>query len=681
MLKKLTETMGISGREDAVRELILKEITPYCTSVRTDSMGNLVAYKKGKSGKSAYGLLGMSESRGGDGVLLSAHMDEVGFLITDITEDGYLKFDTVGGIDPSVLISERVVVNGLNGVISFKAVHLTTKEEREKPVKLENLLIDIGASNRAEAERYVTVGDYCGFDSEYIEYGAHKVKAKALDDRAGCCILMELLKQEWECDLTCLFTVQEEVGLRGAKTAVYGLKPDYAVVVEATTCNDVTGIEEGQRVTEQGKGAAISVLDSASRASAEVVSVLKHSADRCGVPYQLKASTRGGNDAGAIHLASGGIRTASISIPCRYIHSPVSVMDKRDYDSCLAILTQFLSDMRAKPIEPSDAMAIGFISGPEPETSMTGVLKHLCNCFNVSGLEGGAGYILSELEPFADEVYSDDMRNVIAHFKGEGEPLMIECGIDNDGFMVTACSDLKKVRVAAVGSSKIAEWVGKRVNFTTGASGIVKTDEEKAEKADDIYIEVDCGETHVGDFVVMQADFSRGAGAPNTETETAFANNLSACVPALCLLETAKHWKEQGNKRDAYFLFSAQKRLGARGARAAIGGICPKYLLTVNTRESEEKEKVGILVKEKNAVAHEQMRRALESAAKAAEISYTLTVEKENRFAETLSLAGNGSIFGGLYLPLERGENGQERVLLKVVENTRKILLQLPLYL
>lgn len=673
MLKKLTETMGISGRENAVRELILQEITPYCTSVRTDSMGNLIAYKKGKSGKSAYSLFERPEREGGDGVLLSAHMDEVGFLITDITEDGYLKFDTVGGIDPSVLVSKRVIVNGLSGVISFKAVHLTTKEEREKPVKLKDLCIDIGAKSKAEAEKHVTVGDYCGFESEYIEYGKHKVKAKALDDRAGCCILMELLKQDWECDLTCLFNVQEEVGLRGAKTAIYGLKPDYAVVVEATTCNDMTGIEEGQRVTEQGKGAAISVLDSASFANAEIVSLLVTAAQRAKVKYQKKASTRGGNDAGAIHLANGGIRTASISIPCRYIHSPVSVMDKRDYESCLAILTQFMSDMRAKPTDwEGEAVAIGFIPGSEPGINMTGILKNMCNCFNVSGLELNGGEIMSGLEPFADEVYTDDMHNVIAHFKGEGEPLVIECGRDNDGLMVTACSDLKKVRVAAVGSPKIADWVGKRVRVTM-ASGIVKTDEEKAEKADDIYIEVDCGEPRVGDFVVMQAEFTSGSGAP--ETETAFANNLSACVPALCMIETAKRWKEQGSKRDTYFLFSAQKRLGARGARAVLGGLKPKYLLTVNTRESEE-NKVGILVKEKNAVAHEQMRQALEQAAQAAEIPYALTVEKDSHFAETLSLAGNGSIFGGLYIPIERKEGLQERILLKTVENAQKILLQ-----
>ncbi len=674
MLKKLTETMGISGQENAVRKLILQEIKPYCTSVRTDSMGNLIAYKKGKSGKSAYPLFDISERKGGDGVLLSAHMDEVGFLITDITEDGYLKFDTVGGIDPSVLVSKRVIVNGLHGVISFKAVHLTTKEEREKPVTLKDLCIDIGATSKAEAEKYVTVGDYCGFESEYIEYGKHKVKAKALDDRAGCCILMELLKQEWECDLTCLFNVQEEVGLRGAKTAIYGLKPDYAVVVEATTCNDMTGIEEGQRVTEQSKGAAISVLDSASFANAEIVSLLVTAAQRANVKYQKKASTRGGNDAGAIHLANGGIRTASISIPCRYIHSPVSVMDKRDYDSCLAILTQFMSDMRAKPTEAiGEAITATYLSGFDMGVNAVGTLKNLCNLFNVSGIEGSAGYIYSELESAADEVRTDEMYNVIAHFKGEGEPLVIECGIDNDGLMVTACSDLKKVRVAAVGSPKIADWVGKRVRFATGASGIVNTEEEKAEKADDIYIEVDCGETHICDFAVMPAEFTSGSGAP--ETETAFSNNLSACVPALCLIETAKRWKEQGSKRDTYFLFSAQKRLGARGARAVLGGLKPQYLLTVNTRESEE-SKVGILVKEKNAVAHEQMRQALEQAAQAAEIPYALTVGKESRFAETLSLAGNGSIFGGLYIPIEKKEGLQERILLKTVENARKILLQ-----
>lgn len=332
MLKKLTELCGVSGNEFEVSEYIRKETEPYCTKVSYDSMGNLTAFKKGlKSEKT---------------VALFAHTDEVGFMITQITDEGYLKFRPVGGIDPQILVSKQVTVNGrLNGVISFKAVHLSTKEEREKRVNISDLFIDIGANSKEEAMKYVSVGDYCSFKSDYVQFGNDLVKAKALDDRVGCAILIEALKKTYNVDLYAVFTVQEEVGLRGAKTAAYALNPDYALVVEGTTCSDITGTPKGKNVTELGKGAAISILDSASFSNKEIRNMLVEVAKKNNIDYQFKASTRGGNDAGTVHIQHGGIKTASISVPCRYIHSPVCVMNKNDFNSCKSIVLKFLEEV------------------------------------------------------------------------------------------------------------------------------------------------------------------------------------------------------------------------------------------------------------------------------------------------------------------------------------------------
>ncbi len=332
MIRKLTETDGVSGFEDAVREIIINEISDCCSELKVDGMGNLIAFKEAAN-----------DPKHSKTVLLSAHMDEVGFIISGITKDGYLKFQTVGGIDTRILISQRVRMDKIRGVIGLKAVHLTTRDDRKKTPSESELYIDIGAENREAAEKLVAIGDYFSFDSEYVEFG-DMIKAKALDDRIGCAILIEMLKKSHSVNLICTFTVQEEVGLRGAKCAVYGLSPDCALVLEGTTCSDMTGVPKNLRVTKSGGGAAISILDSASRADSGMIERLKKAAETRGIPYQFKASTAGGNDAGAIYTSCGGIKTASLSVPCRYIHSPVSAASKRDIDSCIKIVRGFLED-------------------------------------------------------------------------------------------------------------------------------------------------------------------------------------------------------------------------------------------------------------------------------------------------------------------------------------------------
>ncbi len=331
MLRKLTESFGVSGYETPVADIIYNEVKKFCTDIKYDNMGNLKVFKKSKNNSLKK-------------VLLSAHMDEVGLIVTDVTEDGYLKFASVGGIEPEVLIAQRVRLNGRSGVISLKAVHLTTAEERKQKLTEDKLYIDIGARDKAEALKVAKRGDYCVFDSEYIEFG-NQIKAKALDDRVGCAIMIEILKKDWDVDLCCNFTVQEEVGLRGARVASRGISPDYAIVIEGTTCNDLTGIDANLRVTQSGAGPAISILDSASKGDAELIGLLEKSAIEHSIPYQFKASTAGGNDAGAICITDGGIKTASLSVPCRYIHSPVCVMNKSDFENCRRLVEAFLEDM------------------------------------------------------------------------------------------------------------------------------------------------------------------------------------------------------------------------------------------------------------------------------------------------------------------------------------------------
>ena len=336
MLKELTSLCGISGNEDSVREYIKKAVEPYCDSIKEDVLGNLIAFKKGKIGRR---------------VMLCAHMDEVGLIVSSITEDGYLKFKTVGGIDPRILPGKRVLVgeNKLPGVIGIKAVHLTTAEERKKTVPVEEMYIDIGAG--WTLGEVVQPGDSIAFDSNYYEFGEGLVKAKALDDRAGCAALISLLQvnKQYPFDLYVCFLVQEEVGLRGAKVVAQTVRPDIAVVAETTTCSDTSGAAEHEMVTKLGDGPVVSVLDSASYSDNALRVLLCSLAEQNGLKVQVKRSTAGGNDAGALQLYGRGTRTVVLSLPCRYIHSPASVISKADFETYCTLI-QILIDHLADEI-------------------------------------------------------------------------------------------------------------------------------------------------------------------------------------------------------------------------------------------------------------------------------------------------------------------------------------------
>ena len=332
MLKSLSEISGVSGFCSPIREFILENIKS--GEVTVDNLGNIIVYKKGKS----------SDKK----VMFCAHMDEVGFMVTKITEGGYIKFTSCGGIDERVIVSKRVLIGDkkIPGVIGYKAVHLQKKDERTKRVEEKNLSIDIGAENKEEAEKMVSIGDYITFDTKFSFFGDGFMKGKALDDRAGCAVLLKLLEKDYPYDFYGVFSTCEEIGGIGARAAAKKIKPHMALVLEGTTCSDVYGCEERDYVTKLGDGVAIAIRDRSMIANRKMVDFLTHLADENGIKWQYKKSISGGTDGGAIHLAAGGIPTAVMALPVRYIHSPVSVASVSDYKEFLSLAEIFADNVK-----------------------------------------------------------------------------------------------------------------------------------------------------------------------------------------------------------------------------------------------------------------------------------------------------------------------------------------------
>ena len=329
LLKELTNLSGVSGNEKKVREFIISQISDYCDKIEIDSIGNIIALKKGKQDKK---------------VMLAAHMDEVGFIISEITDKGFLKFKTVGGIDTRTILAKRLKIgeNGVLGVIGMKAVHLQKKSEKDSVPEISDLYIDIGAKDKESAEKLVKLGDYAVFETEYEKLGENTIKAKAIDDRAGCAVLIELIKKPQKYDTYFCFTTQEEVGLRGARLAAYKIKPNISLVIEATSCSDVYGFEPYESVTKMGSGAAVTFMDRTTIIDDELRKKIFEMGKEAKIPVQYKGSTSGGNDAGRIHISGEGIKTAVISLPCRYIHSCASVASLIDFAAVKNLAELFL---------------------------------------------------------------------------------------------------------------------------------------------------------------------------------------------------------------------------------------------------------------------------------------------------------------------------------------------------
>lgn len=336
ILEKLCTLNGPSGWEDDVRAYIEECAKPYAEECFTDSIGNLFVLKRGAERRSRP-------------VMVCAHMDEVGIIIKSITDEGYLKFCFVGGVDRRVVIGKRVLVGGkYPGLIGIKAVHLSTKDERKSVPKLDDLYIDIGATSKAQAEKLVSLGDYAVFDSPYYPFGEGFVKARALDDRVGCAVMLSLLTEDLPYDTWFVFTVQEECGIRGAAVAAHRIMPESALVLEGTTAADLPGNEGITSVCHVGAGPVIGFIDGMTIYNKEYFSRLCQLADENNIPWQIKSLIAGGTDAGAVHKTGDGVRTALLAAPLRYIHSPACVGAFSDIENMKKLAYLFLSDLKGE---------------------------------------------------------------------------------------------------------------------------------------------------------------------------------------------------------------------------------------------------------------------------------------------------------------------------------------------
>ncbi len=336
-IKTLCALDGVSGVEDKVRNYIISRAKAHADEIKTDVMGNLVIFKKGAKTPSK-------------SVMLAAHMDEVGVIITGVTDDGYLKFSCVGGVDRRVLIGKTVLIgtSHILGVIGNKAVHLVKKDERDKVPPLDEMYIDIGAKDKQAALKDVALGDTGAFDSDTVLFGDGLIKARAIDDRFGCAVLLKLLESALPVDCTFVFTVQEEVGTRGAMTASFGAAPDMALIVEATTAADLPSVPSGKKVCAVKKGAVIPFMDGATIYNRELFSMLTALAEKNTIPWQTKTYISGGTDASAVQRSRGGVMTAAIAAPVRNLHSPSSVAAISDLEAVYNLAGLFLAEIGNK---------------------------------------------------------------------------------------------------------------------------------------------------------------------------------------------------------------------------------------------------------------------------------------------------------------------------------------------
>ncbi len=316
LLKKLTQCFAPSGREGAIAELITNEAKAYADEIYTDALGNLIVHKKGNGKK----------------IMLAAHMDEIGVAATFIDEKGFIRFSAIGGVYVKRLLNRRVVFeNGTVGVIDT--------EEGNKELKISKMYIDIGAKDKPSAEKLVSVGDMAVFDGSYVMSG-DTVISKALDNRAGCYVLLEVLKSyKGTNDLYLCFTAQEEVGLRGARVAGYSVFPEYALAVDVTDTGDTPNCPK--MAVELDKGACVKVMDRSIICHGEIRNLLIELAKRNEIPYQLEVMTDGGTDAGAIHTSRSGVKTGGVSIPTRYIHSPSEMVSMKDLEAAVKLINEF----------------------------------------------------------------------------------------------------------------------------------------------------------------------------------------------------------------------------------------------------------------------------------------------------------------------------------------------------
>ncbi|MHA1209944.1 MAG: M42 family metallopeptidase [Candidatus Freyarchaeota archaeon] len=337
LLKRLVEATGPSGHEEKVRTLVEEELSNYVDEIKVDNLGNLICTKKG--------------SKASPKAMILAHTDEIGMLVRYIEKEGYIRFSYLGGFFDQMVLGQRVLIHtekgDIKGVIGSVPPHLLPEEERKKPINRDKMFIDIGAKNREQAEEWgVGVGNPITWIGHFDELGNSIVTGKAFDDRAGCAVLIQTLKEvKAECTVIGVASVMEEVGLRGAKTSSFTIDPDFAVAIDVTATGDHPGVEERQIPVKVGKGPAITIADGRRESLGgglishpKVLKLLTETAQKNNIPHQLEIFEGGTTDATAVATARGGIPAATISIPTRYIHSPIEVLSLEDLSNAVQLL-------------------------------------------------------------------------------------------------------------------------------------------------------------------------------------------------------------------------------------------------------------------------------------------------------------------------------------------------------
>jgi putative aminopeptidase FrvX len=330
ILEKLSNTNGVTGREEEVRDLMKEYLEHYVDETRIDKLGNIFALKKGKKDAPT--------------VMIAAHMDEVGLMIKNITKKGFLQFAKVGGIDDRILFAQTVIVHTdkgpQTGVIGSKPPHIQTDEERKKVVEADKLFIDIGARDQKEAEKMgVKVGDVVSFDTKFVRVGKDVVVGKAFDDRVGCSMIIDVMRRlpKVDCNVYAVGTIQEEVGLRGATIAAFQVAPDVGIALEATVAGDIPGVREGEAPAKMREGPVLTVADAGLIAHPKILKLLIDSAKEQKIPYQLETGIRGATDASKIALTREGVPSGIISVAARYIHSPAAILNLNDVEKAVQL--------------------------------------------------------------------------------------------------------------------------------------------------------------------------------------------------------------------------------------------------------------------------------------------------------------------------------------------------------
>ena len=335
LLRRLSNAFGPPGTEEEPREILREELEDVADEVRVDRLGNIFFHHRGEEGRPT--------------VMLAAHTDEVAFLVTHIEETGFLRFHTLGGITANIMPGQRIILRGrrgpLRGIVGTKPPHIMMEEERKRMVPMEDLFIDVGAESREAAEeKGCHIGMTGVFDVEFAELGGGYLRGKAFDDRAGCAVMVQAFKAlaGSPCNVVAVGTVQEEVGLRGARTAAWQAEPDYALALEGTFAADVPGSKPHQMSARLRGGPVVTIADRSVIAHPKVLQALMEAAEAEAIPYQFKKIPRGGTDAGAIHLTRAGVPSGTVAVPCRYIHGPASVAHIDDLENTARLVEAFV---------------------------------------------------------------------------------------------------------------------------------------------------------------------------------------------------------------------------------------------------------------------------------------------------------------------------------------------------